>query len=89
MNYPVMFARLGSLCLAADGSAELQAFVDQLAHAPIWNDEDALTLLADWTERLDAVCDYMDGLCADENARVAEMQAQALAQLRGERWNGE
>lgn len=82
MNYEHEFSRLRAV--VADCSFELRAFVEQLAHAPIWDDRAACICIADWSERLEAAHEEYFPISHVEQLRVA-----ALAELRGEGGNSQ
>lgn len=83
MNYSQMFARLVGLCLAAGASADLLAFVTQISRAAIWNDDDALRVIADATEEINQRIED-DGEVWEIRRECYLLQSLALAELRGE-----
>lgn len=74
-NYRGMFNKLKAC--STDCSPELQAFIRQVADAPIWDDDQATMLLADAATR---IVDR-DGDIMTHNLDAAHT---ALAELRGE-----
>lgn len=83
MKYPQMFQKLAGVLAAEHASSDLQEFVRELSSAPIFDDDQAVTVIGDWTEKIVAV--WEDGgeifaMVAERNA----MRLRALQELRGE-----
>lgn len=81
-DYTIKFRRLLGILEAEHASRDMVEFVRELAQAPVFDDERALGVIGDWTERIDSMLD--DGgevmaLAAERN----RMQLNALCELRG------
>ena len=81
MNYKIFFARLVSFLYSAEASAELLAQVEQIAAAPVWDDQRLMEMLMYWTGE---IAESLE----DDNAmpaQVIEMRRAAFAEIRGEK----